>query len=57
VEYLVFCYVKDMCSGVMGHDAVESGQWVVVFQRDVLPVSLQLKLNPEVGSCSMWSKG
>jgi hypothetical protein len=30
---------------------------VLVFQRDVLPVSLQFKLNPEDGSCRMLSKG
>ena len=57
VEYLGFCYVSDMCCGVMGHDTMDSGKWVLVFQRDVLPVSLQLKLNPEDGSCRMLSKG
>jgi len=54
VEY---CYVKDKCCGVIGHDTVDSGKWVPVYQRDVLPVSLQLKLNPEHGSCRMLSKG
>jgi hypothetical protein len=57
VEYLGFCYVNDMCFGVMGYDTMDSGKWVPVLQRDVLPVSLQLKLNPEDGSCRMLSKG
>jgi len=52
----IWC-VKDICCGVMGHDSVDSGKWVLVLQRDVLPVSLQLKLNPEDGSCRMLSKG
>jgi len=57
VEYLDFCFVKDKCCGVMGHDTVDSGKWVPMFQRHVLPVSLQLKLHPEDGSCRMFSKG
>jgi hypothetical protein len=57
VEYLNFCCVKDKCCGVMGRDTVDSGKWVLVFQKDVLPVSLQLKLHPEDGICRMLSKG
>lgn len=57
VEYSGFCYVKNMCCGVMGHDTVDSVSGYRVLQRDVLPVSLQLKLNPEDGICKMLSKG
>ena len=53
----VFCVSKIYALVLMGHDTVDSCKWVLMFQRDVLPVSLQLKLNPEDGSCRMFSKG